>query len=524
MTQYAGGFGSGTLNNVGLSNTQLTSTWGSGDFDSASLNSSGHQNVFARAESEPKHECITCAEGMDELVAKGQTWSCECCGFLVGTQGKHEGCGFNNDGEVMCSLCYSGQCDCDSETFGAEYVHPNQPTKGRATSSPIIWDSKKGQLIDPPMFTVWIGNDTEHFKTFEEALEFAKNDIEEDEEAQITISYYATLKDAETFEAQAGSGGILYDDDNNGSMVLKKGWTWLEGSTHNEDYYGKCDSCSEDLDAYYTGYVVDGTEWSICMDCFDKMPGREGVTIEMKNGEKRAETHSHTPHEYYTPVGPSETASGSEYVSHDAGFDIDSFMAEGDSYDYSPESYNPAQESPTDYDPTAVSFSAEYDGPSTLSSALSGARKTDKNGRHLTIIQRLVAKYGIEKGTRIYKHFGVKQKRASPKVRGKVRGTASGPRRYSEGRVGGAGRSQVYQKGDRTGSWTPSGGYTTSYANSGKAWYQERGYGTPVMGPVPDTALAGKAMGEKARGRYVNPAGIVGYPFVPAQQREQKRK
>jgi hypothetical protein len=517
MTQYAGGFGSGSLNNVGLSNTQLTSTWGSGDFDSASLNSSGHQNVFARAESEPKHECITCAEEMDELVARGQTWSCECCGFLVGTQGKHEGCGFNNDGKVMCSLCYSGQCDCDSEdfdaetfgadynyysiavdkprgaeildtlrnsddatkaaaldylidngyvhseeifdsavanelgdylgispedeededewdaeTFDAEYVHPNQPTKGHATSSPIIWDSKKGQLIDPPMFTVWIGNDTEHFKTFEEALEFAKNDIEEDEEAQITISYYATLKDAET--------------------------------------------------------------------------------------------HSHSPHEYYTPVGPSETASGSEYVSHDAGFDIDSFMAEGDSYDYSPESYNHAQESPTDYDPTAVSFSAEYDGPSTLSSALSGARKTDKNGRHLTIIQRLVAKYGIEKGTRIYKHFGVKQKRASPKVRGKVRGTASGPRRYSEGRVGGAGRSQVYQKGDRTGSWTPSGGYTTSYANSGKAWYQERGYGTPVMGPVPDTALAGKAMGEKARGRYVNPAGIVGYPFVPAQQREQKRK
>lgn len=172
----------------------------------------------------------------------------------------------------------------------------------------------------------------------------------------------------------------------------------------------------------------------------------------------------------------------------------------------------------------SVGFAAEYDGPSTLSSALSGARKTDKNGRHLTIIQRLVAKYGIEKGTRIYKHFGVKQKRASPKVRGKVRGTASGPRRYSEGRVGGAGRSQVYQKGDRTGSWTPSGGYTTSYANSGKAWYQERGYGTPVMGPVPDTALAGKAMGEKARGNYVNPAGIVGYPFVPAQQREQKRK
>ena len=94
------------------------------------------------------------------------------------------------------------------------------------------------------------------------------------------------------FEAQAGSGGILYDDNNNGSMVLKKGWTWLEGSTDNEDYYGNCDSCSEDLDAYYTGYVVDGTEWSICMECFDKMPGREGVTVEYKDGTKRAESKS----------------------------------------------------------------------------------------------------------------------------------------------------------------------------------------------------------------------------------------
>ncbi len=172
----------------------------------------------------------------------------------------------------------------------------------------------------------------------------------------------------------------------------------------------------------------------------------------------------------------------------------------------------------------AESFSAEYSGPSTLSSALSGARKTGRNGKHLTIVQRLVAKYGIDKGVKIYKHFGIKQKRASPKVRGKTRGTKSGPRRYSEGRVGGAGRSQVYQKGDRTGSWTPSGGHTTRFANSGKAWYQERGLGTPVAGPIPDTDLAGKAMGEKSRGSFVNPHGIVGYPFVPAQQRERKSK
>jgi len=45
-TQYAGGFGSGSLSDVGLSTNQLTSTWGSGDFDSASLNSSRTPKCF----------------------------------------------------------------------------------------------------------------------------------------------------------------------------------------------------------------------------------------------------------------------------------------------------------------------------------------------------------------------------------------------------------------------------------------------------------------------------------------------
>ena len=333
-SQYAGGFGSGSLSDVGLSSNQLTSTWGSGDFDSASLNSSGHQNVFARAEGE-------------------ENW-------LLGT--------------------------------------PDE-----------------SMIIE--MWKYHTGNDTEPHHQHQD--------------------WYESLWDDEEV-----------DDDPSPQTRAKFKSLW--------------DSTPENI--------------------------REKFS---------AETHSHTPHDYYTPVGPADTPDVSGYLSHDDRMDIDSFMAEG--------------------------FAAEYDGPSTLSAALSGARKTDKNGRHLTIIQRLVAKYGIEKGTRIYKHFGVKQKRASPKVRGKTRGTKSGPRRYSEGRVGGYGRSQVYQNGDRTGSWTKSGGHTTSYANSGKAWYQERGYGTPVMGPVPDTALAGKALGEKSRGKFVNPAGIVGYPFVPAQQREQKR-
>jgi hypothetical protein len=59
-------------------------------------------------------ECITCASDMSNQPL----WGCECCGMLVGTKGEHEGCGFNEDGEVMCNLCYSGQCDCKS--FGAE--------------------------------------------------------------------------------------------------------------------------------------------------------------------------------------------------------------------------------------------------------------------------------------------------------------------------------------------------------------------------------------------------------------------
>jgi|DEB0MinimDraft_4_1074332.scaffolds.fasta_scaffold01063_5 hypothetical protein len=64
----------------------------------------------------PKHECVTCMEGMDELVAKGQSWSCECCGLLVGTQDDHEGCGSNKNGFVLCHLCETDQCkfvDCE---------------------------------------------------------------------------------------------------------------------------------------------------------------------------------------------------------------------------------------------------------------------------------------------------------------------------------------------------------------------------------------------------------------------------
>lgn len=44
--------GSKALSGISLTTDQLTETIGSGDFDKASLNSSGHQNVFANAEEE----------------------------------------------------------------------------------------------------------------------------------------------------------------------------------------------------------------------------------------------------------------------------------------------------------------------------------------------------------------------------------------------------------------------------------------------------------------------------------------
>lgn len=163
-----------------------------------------------------------------------------------------------------------------------------------------------------------------------------------------------------------------------------------------------------------------------------------------------------------------------------------------------------------------------YKGPKTLNSALSGAPKTDKNGRYLTVIQRLCGKYGINEGQAIYKHFQVRQKKASKRGRQSF-GTKTGPRTISEGKVGGHGRSQIYQDGDRTGSWTKSGGITTKGANRGKGHYQERGRGTPAGGPLPDTPLGRKVYGESA-GKMPKKNYPSGYTFVPSQVREKKKR
>jgi hypothetical protein len=91
--------------------------------------------------SEPGHTCITCDESMDELIAKGQLWCCECCGLLVGTQDKHKDCGFNNKGQVICYLCHSGQCDCfEGEDNTEQQAEEAQRTREYGYSRPSVDD------------------------------------------------------------------------------------------------------------------------------------------------------------------------------------------------------------------------------------------------------------------------------------------------------------------------------------------------------------------------------------------------
>jgi hypothetical protein len=79
-----------------------------------------------------QHECITCAEPMGAIPK----WSCECCGFLVGTQGDHEGCGDNIDGTVVCNHCYQeGHEVTTMITLDGNEVIFNSTCKG--------WDNEK---------------------------------------------------------------------------------------------------------------------------------------------------------------------------------------------------------------------------------------------------------------------------------------------------------------------------------------------------------------------------------------------
>ena len=77
-----------------------------------------------------QHECITCAEPM----GPNPKWSCECCGFLVGTQDDHEGCGDNMDGTVVCNHCYQEGHEVTTMVGGNEVIF-NSTCKG--------WDNEK---------------------------------------------------------------------------------------------------------------------------------------------------------------------------------------------------------------------------------------------------------------------------------------------------------------------------------------------------------------------------------------------
>jgi hypothetical protein len=151
------------------------------------------------------------------------------------------------------------------------------------------------------------------------------------------------------------------------------------------------------------------------------------------------------------------------------------------------------------------------------SNNLRGAKKSTKKAGMLTVVQRYVSKYGVKEGVKRYKQDGWKQKKGSSKGRYQVSNTASGPRRVSEGRVGGHGRSQLYKDGDRVGSWTKSGGQTSKNASRGLSWFTDRGYGRPGKA-VPDTPLARK-LGIAGR----EDLKVTGAPRVPSQDWEFKK-
>lgn len=147
---------------------------------------------------------------------------------------------------------------------------------------------------------------------------------------------------------------------------------------------------------------------------------------------------------------------------------------------------------------------------------LQGAKKSTKKAGMLTVVQQYVSKYGVKEGVKRYKQDGWKQKKGSSKVRAQVSNTKGGPRRVSEGTVGGHGRSQLYKDGDRVGSWTKSGGRTASNASRGQSWFTDRGYGKPGK-PVPDTPLARK-LGIAGRTDLI----VTGRTFVESQYWEGK--
>jgi predicted DNA-binding WGR domain protein len=157
------------------------------------------QQAESSEEDWPKHECVTCAEGMDELVAKGQVWGCECCGLLVGTQDDHEYCGSNNNGFVMCNLCETEQCGevCDGMS-------------GLAKERKKMWvGDAEYDFQNQAITTIIADEEDEAYEIFARTYDpitedWEVIDVREGED------YSAEAMNAETFEAE---NGFIFSDD-----------------------------------------------------------------------------------------------------------------------------------------------------------------------------------------------------------------------------------------------------------------------------------------------------------------------
>jgi hypothetical protein len=132
----------------------------------------------------------------------------------------------------------------------------------------------------------------------------------------------------------------------------------------------------------------------------------------------------------------------------------------------------------------------------------------------MTMWQSIVKKHGIPPSPRanhpaVKAYQGYRQKKPNPRTTGNVRNVKGGTRRVKDTNVGGHGRSVLYYKGDRVGTWTPSGGASKKGANQGLGWFMERGYGTPRK-PVPDTPLT-RRLGIANKGKQLRgPGGLFG--------------
>ena len=72
----------------------------------------------------------------------------------------------------------------------------------------------------------------------------------------------------------------------------------IKVSSGNEDYYGRCYECKNDLSAYDPGYVASDKDFALCMDCFG-----DGDTPKLMGAETFGAEGSHTKVKIMTKGG-----------------------------------------------------------------------------------------------------------------------------------------------------------------------------------------------------------------------------